>query len=117
MANPTAHATGTSSQTSAGAEQIQSAPAVAGAFQFIVDLTLMAAGDVIYIRAYQIVLTGGTSRKTYFHGMYGAQPTESLVWVSIPLSNELTDANSLQFGIEQPFGTARALPWKVLKYT
>jgi hypothetical protein len=45
-----------------------------------------------------------------------AQPTDDIIKVSVPISNELTDAGSLRFSLKQTAGTGRAYPWKVLKY-
>lgn len=88
----------------------------AGVYTFHVDLVNMVAGDVVELRAYQIVLTGGTKRIKEFAAFYGAQPTHALIYVSCPLSNELTDASSLEFSLKQTFGTGRNFPWKVLKH-
>ena len=38
------------------------------------------------------------------------------VKVSVPISNELTDANALRFSLKQTAGVARSFPWKVLRY-
>ena len=64
----------------------------------------------------QIVLTGGTSRTAYVESYTGAQSADDLIKISVPISNELSDANSLQFTLKQTAGTGRAFPWKVLKY-
>jgi hypothetical protein len=90
--------------------------AVAGTFTLHVDTNAMAAGDVLELRVYQIVLTGGTRRVAYFQSWSGAQPADDLIKISVPISNELTDAGSLRFTLKQTLGTGRAFPWKVLKY-
>lgn len=113
----TAHATGTLSTTGGGTEDFLTSPNVAGTFTLHVDLNDMASGDVIEVRVYQMVLTGGTQRVCYVTRREGAQPTDDKILISVPVSNELTDANSLRFSIKQTFGTAGiSLPWKVLKY-
>lgn len=89
---------------------------VAGVFTFHVDTAAMVAGDVLELRVYQMVLTGGASRVIYQQPFYGAQPLDDLIKISIPVGNELTDATSLRFSLKQTFGTGRAFPWKVLKY-
>lgn len=110
----TASATGT--QTSVVTTEHQLADTnVAGVYQFIVDTNAMAAGDVLELRIYQMALTGGTARVLHFGAFYGAQPTDDLIKVSVPVCNELTDSTALRFSLKQTFGSARAYPWKVLK--
>lgn len=90
--------------------------AVAGTFQFIVDKNVMLAGDTLELRVYQMVLTGGTRRVAYFQSYAGAQAATDLVAISVPISNELTDAGSLRFTLNQTTGSSRTFPWKVLKF-
>lgn len=90
--------------------------AVAGTFTLHIDAVNLAAGDVLELRIYQIVLTGGTRRVAFYGRWEGAQPTDDMIKISVPISNELTDSGSLRFEINQAKGTARAVPWKVLKY-
>jgi hypothetical protein len=111
----TAHASGTQTAT-VGTEHFLTSPNVAGTFTLHVDAAAMAAGDVLEIRVWQMVLTGGTQRVVYYQRYDGAQATDDLIKISIPVSNELTDANALRFSLKQTAGTGRAFPWKVLKY-
>lgn len=90
--------------------------AVAGTFTLHVDKVNMVAGDVLELRIYQIVLTGGTRRVAYLARFAGAQPTDDLIGISVPIANELTDAGSLRFTLKQTAGTSRNFPWKVLAY-
>jgi len=90
--------------------------AVAGTFTLHVDAVNMAAGDVLELRIYQMVLTGGTRRVAYFEDFSGVQPVDDVIKISVPISNELTDAGALRFTLKQTAGTGRAFPWKVLKY-
>lgn len=90
--------------------------AVPGTFTLHVDTNAMAAGDVVYLSIKQMVLTGGTARYVYDMRYDGVQPAKDLIKVSVPISNELTDATSLVFELNQTAGTARAFPWKILKY-
>lgn len=90
--------------------------AVAGTFTLHVDTNIMAAGDLLELRVYQIILTGGTRHVAYFAQFFGDQATDDEVKISVPISNELTDAGSLRFTLKQTAGTGRAFPWKVLKY-
>jgi hypothetical protein len=89
---------------------------VAGVYTFHVDTVNMASGDVLELRVYQMALTGGTSRVVYFMPYYGAQPADDLIKISVPISNELTDAQALRVSLKQTFGTGRNFPWKVLKH-
>jgi hypothetical protein len=111
----TAYASGTRSAT-VGTEHFESSPNVAGTFTFPVDTVNMASGDVLELRVYQMILTAGTQRVAYYTRYEGAQPTDDLIKISVPISNELTDTNSLRFSLTQTKGTSRNFPWKVLKY-
>lgn len=112
----TAHASGTLSATAGGTEDFLTSPNVAGTFTLHVDTVNMAAGDVIELRVYQMVLTGGTQRVAYVARYEGVQPTDDKIKISVPISNELTDTNSLRFSLTQTKGSSRNFPWKVLKY-
>ena len=109
-----ASASGTQTATVTTEHQLADTAAT-GVYQFIVDTAALANGDVLELRVYQMVLTSGTSRILFFQGYYGAQPTDDVIKVSIPVANELTDATALRFSLKQTFGTGRAFPWKVLK--
>ena len=111
----TAHASGTQSAT-VPTEHFLSSPNVAGTFTLHVDTVNMVAGDVLELRVYQMVLTGGTQRVAYVARYEGAQHADDLIKISVPISNELTDTNSLRFSLNQVKGTSRNFPWKVLKY-
>lgn len=111
----TAYASGTQSAT-VTTEHFLSSPNVAGTYTLHVDTVNMVAGDVVELRIYQMVLTGGTQRVAYYARYDGAQPTDDLIKISVPISNELTDTNSLRFSLKQTYGTSRNFPWKVLTY-
>lgn len=68
------------------------------------------------LRAYQMVLTATTRRVAYMQSFSDAQSTDSAIAISVPISNELTDAGALRFTLKQTAGTGRSFPWKVLKY-
>jgi hypothetical protein len=89
--------------------------AVAGSFVFEVDTNALAAGDSLELRISAIVLTAGTRRVVYKSTFVGVQDADDKIKVSVPMSNELTDAGSLRFTLKQTGGTGRAFPWKVLK--
>jgi hypothetical protein len=90
--------------------------AAAGTYTFHIDTFNLAVGDVVELRIYQMVLTGGTRRVAYFTRYFDVQATDDLIKLSVPISNELTDAGALRFTLKQTNGTGRAFPWKVLKY-
>jgi hypothetical protein len=89
----------------------------AGSYTFHVDTVNMAAGDVIELRVYQMIITSGTARVAYFQRYEDVQSTDDLIKVSVPISNELTDTNALQFSLKQIAGTGRAYQYKVLRYS
>lgn len=94
--------------------------AVAGTYTLHVDANAMAAGDTLELRIYQMVLTGGTRRVAYFDVFVDAQDGSNTdkapIKISVPVSNELTDAGALRFTLKQTTGTGRSFPWKVLRY-
>lgn len=110
-----AYASGTQTAT-VTTEHFLSSPNAAGVYTLHVDTVNMAAGDVLELRVYQMVLTAGTQRVAYVATYSGAQPTDDLIKISVPIANELTDTNALRFSLKQTFGTGRAFPWKVLTY-
>jgi hypothetical protein len=85
-----------------------------GVYTFHVDVNALAAGDVLEVRVYQMVLMGGTAREEQFMVYNGVQDIK--IKRSEPISNELTDSESLRFSIKQTFGSSRSIPWKVLKH-
>ena len=111
----TAQASGTQAATVTTEHQLADV-AAAGTYTFHVDTVNMVANDVLELRVYQMIITAGTSRVLFFGAFYGAQPTDDLIKVSVPISNELTDSTSLRFSLKQTFGTSRSFPWKVLKH-
>jgi hypothetical protein len=111
----TAFASGTQSAT-VTTEHFLSNVNEAGVYTFHVDLVNMVAGDYVELRIYQMVLTGGTARVAYQAAFQGAQPADGLIAISVPISSELTDAQSLRFSLKQTLGTSRSFPWKVLKH-
>src|SRR5437868_1153386 len=112
----TAQATGTVNTTVGATPDNLANVNVAGTFTLHVDTNALAAGDTLFISIKQMVLTGGTARYVYDARFDGAQPAKDLVKISVPVSNELTDATALVFEVNQTTGTTRALPWKILKY-
>lgn len=91
--------------------------AVAGTYTLHVDTNAMVADDILELRIYQIILTGGTRRVVYAERWLDAQHADEKIKVSVPVSNDLTDSGSLRFELTQNGPNAdKAFPWKVLKY-
>ena len=107
-------ASGTQSATVTTEHTLETVEAT-GVFTLHVDTVNMVAGDVLELRVKQIILTGGTVRTLFFGHFFGAQLTDDLIKVSVPVANDLSDAGSLTFTLKQTFGTSRDFPWKVLK--
>jgi len=111
----TAFASGTQA-ASIGVEHFLASPNVVGKFRLLVDLNAMTATDVVELRAYKMVLTGGTQRVVWRETYSGAQDPDALI--AMPereVWNELTDANAVRFSLIQTIGTGRSFPWVVLK--
>ena len=114
----TAQGSGTKTATGGGVEDTLLDVNVAGTFTLHVDTVNMVAADILELRIYQMVLTGGTARVAYFASFSGAQPTDDIIKISVPVSNELTDSGALSFRLTQKgSGTDKNYPWKVLKYS
>ena len=88
----------------------------AGTYVLEVNSPVMVAGDVLELRIYRKVLTGSTAVGAYFSAFYGLQPTEDVVKISVPISNDHTNATALRFSLKQTFGTSRTFEWKILKH-
>jgi len=91
-----------------------SSPNAAGVYALVVDTNAMVAGDITTLRVKAMVLTAGTARVLYEQTFYGVQTDP--IKVSLPWSNELTDAGATVATLTQHFGTGRAYPWKILKH-
>lgn len=115
MTNVT-YASGTQT-ASIGTEHFLSSPNAVGDFQLHLDLSNMAAGDVLEVRAYKMTIASGTSRPMWFYAFYGAQPDYADIVISAWVSNALTDTNAVRFSITQTFGTGRDYDWNVLERT
>ncbi len=87
-----------------------------GTFVIEISTANLAAGDVVEFRIYSVMLTGGTKYVVYFMPYYGAQPTDDIQKISLPIGNDLSDATALEFTLKQTFGTGRNFDWKILQY-
>ena len=81
---------------------------VAGTYVLQVDTVNMALGDVVELRAYDMVLSAGTERQAFMASYSNVQGDP--IKISIPM----TSLYSCHFTINQVAGTARAFPWNVI---
>lgn len=110
-----AFASGTVTPT-VGQEVYLANPNFSGTYTFHIDLSNMASGDTVELRIYSTILSGGTPKCTYYQSFSDAPSSNNIVQISVPVSNDLNDANSLRFSVKQTAGTSRSFAWKVLKY-
>jgi hypothetical protein len=110
----TAQGSGTQTAT-VGTEHTLLDVAIAGVFQLEVNLINMVALDMVELRVYAIILTGGTRAVVDKGSRYDAQPTDDMIIRSEAIMNELTDAGALRFTLKQTLGTSRTFDWKVLR--
>lgn len=78
-------------------------------FQFIIDTTAMANGDLLLVQINSIAISGG-AQATMWEGYYQhvqATPLKAAPFVASDVS--------VQVIINQIAGTAKAFPWKLLK--
>lgn len=112
----TTYASGTQTAT-IGTEHTLSAVNQPGVYVLYVDTVNLAAGDVLELRAKRKVLAGSTTRSVLIASWAGEQPADDRIKVSVPLANDLAEAEALVFTLQQTFGTGRAFPWSVLRVT
>lgn len=110
----TLHSSGTQTAT-VGTEHFLSNPNVADEYMTVIDLSAMVAGDFLEVRAYQMVLTGGTSRPFWLETYQGIQPADLQEARTPWVPNDLTDTNAVRFSMNQKLGTSRNFPWKTLR--
>lgn len=99
-----------------GTEHTLQDTAAAATYQLFVDLSNLAAGDSVEFRVYKMAKTGGTRRVTYYARRSGAQPTDDLGIISVPISTGLTDSGAIRFTLKQTLGTGRNFDWTVEKF-
>lgn len=88
----------------------------AGVYELEVDLQALADGDHYEFFVYNKVLTGGVRRVAWCGAYGGVQPRLDYIKNSPPVSNELTDSDSLEFTMRPLRSAARAAPWKILAH-
>lgn len=106
---------GSGTQTAVvGTEHTLFDSAASGTYLFSVDAVNMAAGDLLELRCYKMVLTAGTRRVLYMVRYLDAQMTDDLIKVSEPVSVDITDAGAFRATLKQTQGTGRVFPWSVV---
>lgn len=109
------YASGTQAAT-VTTEHFVSYVSASGTYVFEVNSTNMVAGDVLELRIHRKPLSTSTLVVGYFSAFYGAQPTEDVVKISVPISNDHSNASALGFSLKQTFGTSRNFEWNVLRH-
>lgn len=73
-----------------------------------VDAGALVATEVLFVRIYSVLLSGGTERLAYFGSFIsGSDPDPQLYSVPVPITTSAT----IRCTVQQKNGTARALPW------
>lgn len=93
---------------SVSTEHTLSTRTAARTYVLLVDLSNLAAGDTVEIRAKLKVLSGSSVRQAYVETFTGEQVDD--VFVSIPIPT----AHSCSFSLKQTAGTGRSFDWSVL---
>ena len=91
-----------------GTEHTLSTQTTADVFVLAVNVTNMASGDTLELRAKTKVLTGGAAALAVLQTLTGAQ-TEMVVWLEVP------SEWSCEFTLKQTAGTGRSYEWSIAK--
>lgn len=95
--------------TADGSEDLlASATAASGVFQLRADLSNMADGDIVELRAYTKANGNGTEGLVYYASFANAQTNK------IALSLPVATAEDIKFTLKQTAGTNRNFQWSVL---
>lgn len=77
-------------------------------YVLVLDMSNMALGDAIEIRAKMKTRSGSTARQVYMESLSGVQSNP--VFISLPIPS----AHSVAFTLKQTGGTGRAFEWSVI---
>jgi hypothetical protein len=99
-----------------GTEHTLADTSAAGTYQLIVDCVNLAAGDVLELRLYLMVLTAGTRRVVYYQFYADDQVADDEIKVSVPVSTALSDSGAVRATLKQTVGTGRVFPWALNKF-
>ena len=111
------YASGTQAATVTTEHTLSGVNAV-GTFTLHVDPNAMLTGDgdVLQLRVYQKILTGGTERVAFEAEFTGTQDADDMIKISVPISNDLVEANALKFTLKQTAGISKNFPWKIIRH-
>lgn len=96
--------------TSVGTEQALQTDTTNATYYYECDLSAMAIGDVVELRVYTATLNGGTMHQAW-KSTYGPIPPVCPIAPSPPQPSD----QSLKVSIKQISGSARSVPWKLLR--
>lgn len=113
MAVTDVHGTQTATVTT---EHTLADTSTAGTYVLSVDTVNMVAGDVVELRLYEMALTSGFRRVAYYVAYAGAQPTDDIMKISVPISTALSDSGAVRATLKQTFGTSRNFDWNLKKF-
>lgn len=105
----TLSASGTQSAT-IGTEFTLATDTTNATYYFEVDMTNLALGDVLELRIYTVTLSAGTLHVAW-KSSYGPAPPVNAIAASPPQPSD----QSCRVTLKQTAGTARSLPWKLLR--
>src|SRR5262245_38350671 len=78
----------------------------AKSFVLAVDTNAMQDGDLLELRIYTTVLTGGASRVAYKDSFQGAQDVDDKIKISVPVPSDV----ECHFTLKQVAGVGRSFP-------
>ncbi len=80
-----------------------------GVYQLLVDVSNLAAGDVLEIRIKEKAKSGGTQRTIFTSVLSNAQGTDSAAWAS----PSLILMHGWDMTLKQTAGTGRSFDWSI----
>lgn len=111
----TSYASGTQSAT-VTTEHFLSYVSASGTYVFETNSTNMVSGDVVELRVYRKPISTSTIVVAYYVAYYGAQSADDVIKISVPISNDHTNASALGFSLKQTFGTSRNFEWNLMRH-
>lgn len=92
-------------------EHTLSTKSTAKVFILLVDTNAMANGDILELRVYTILLSGGTERVAYEATYAHVQVEPTKISIPLPATGQ---TNGLKVTLKQTAGTGRAFPWSLV---
>lgn len=118
----TVQTTGTQTATINTEHTLVNANATAGVWQLTVDLSNMAVGDTLELRAFVKTLTGDTNPKLAFYAQFadvrgdGAAPGSAANGEVVVDSPPITSPYAISFTLKQTAGTGRSFNWRAVTF-